>query len=78
MLVPKDVCKVMQADYHQRIREKWGESMFQHIYKISDLTSTYETKVGESHKLIANSRRKNLYHPDLKLNITDNVPFPAR
>lgn len=63
----------MQLDYHQRVREKWGESMFQHVYKITDLASTYEAKVGESHKLIAANRRKNLYHPDLKLDITDNV-----
>lgn len=73
LAVYKNLSNVMQEEYHNRTREKWGEGLFKQIYRIPDLASTYEVKLGENHATMADMRRKTLYHPDLKVSTMDNV-----
>ena len=44
-----------------------GESIFQQIYRIPELSLSYEPKLGETHKQIANARRGNLYYKVLDI-----------
>lgn len=58
---------ILREEYHSKMKERWGESIFQQIYKVPDLTLAYENKLGENHKQIATARRSNLYFQTLDL-----------
>ncbi len=57
---------------------RWGESIFQQIYRIPELSLSYEPKLGETHKQIASARRGNLYYKvlDIYNSIEDINMFP--
>jgi hypothetical protein len=66
LITARQVNLYHKEEYHKKTTERWGESIFQHIYKISDLTMTYEPKIGENHKTIAHARRNNIYYQNLE------------
>ena len=51
----------------KQIFARWGESIFQQIYRIPELSLSYEQKLGETHKRIAAARRGNLYYKVLDI-----------
>lgn len=73
MLVGRDVCKVNQRSYNERMREKWGESIFQRIFKTTQLVVNYDARVAETHKANAATLRKKLSLPDLDIDPTESV-----
>jgi len=75
---PKMIISLLRDDYLRQLKERWGESIFQQIYRIPELSITYEPKLGETHKQIAAARRGNLYYKvlDIYNSIEDINMFP--
>lgn len=73
MAIPKNICHVLQEEYHKKIGEKWNQGFFHKVYKISDLASTYEARVGENHATMAENKRKTLYEPPKKAENKEKV-----
>lgn len=49
----KDVMSKLEVEYGSKIKDRWGESIFQNITTVSDLASSTERKVGKRHKDVA-------------------------
>jgi hypothetical protein len=67
MLARKLTITILKEEYHAKMRDRWGESIFQAIHKVPDLTLAHEHKLGENHKQIATARRSSLYFQTLDL-----------
>ncbi|CAD8167754.1 unnamed protein product [Paramecium pentaurelia] len=66
----------LEQEYLQKIKERWGESIFQHIQTVDDL-SFQDTQSGKNHKQMAQQYRNNNYYKQLEpLNIEDLDLFP--
>ncbi|CAD8069313.1 unnamed protein product [Paramecium primaurelia] len=68
--------KILEQEYIQKIKERWGESIFQHVQTVEDL-SQQEIQLGKNHKMMAKQYRNNNYYKQLEpLNIEDVDLFP--
>ena len=53
-VAPHQIINNIEIQYHQRIKERWGESIFKNSIKTEDVTfNRDEPDAGEIHKKIA-------------------------
>ncbi|CAK76768.1 unnamed protein product (macronuclear) [Paramecium tetraurelia] len=68
--------KILEQEYTQKIKERWGESIFQHVQTVEDLSQS-DISLGKNHKMMAKQYRNNNYYKQLEpLNIEDLDLFP--
>lgn len=77
MVGRKELIAVLQDDYHQMTKERWGEAIFQEIYAVKDYISNYENKIGENHKTTASARRNNLYFKQIVQSVENTKMYPT-
>jgi hypothetical protein len=69
---PRFICEHHHFEYNDRMREKWGESVFRNVVPTPDFALPSEESIGETHKKFAKTRRANLLYQDgdsLKVNL---------
>ena len=77
-LSPRFVMSLLEEEYHSRVRDRWGESIFRDVVNTSDFAISTEFNIGEQHSHIANTRRSSLYYCNLeKLPIQNEGLFPS-
>ena len=57
---------LLEEEYHHRVRDRWGESIFRNVVNTIDFAISTELNIGEQHAHIASNRRQNLYYCNLK------------
>jgi len=71
-LQPRFVVSLLEADYEEKIRDKWSESIFRNVAPTPDFSAPSEENIGEVHKKLAKNRRANLLHtPSEQLCVED-------
>ncbi|CAD8092276.1 unnamed protein product [Paramecium sonneborni] len=72
----QSLTKTLEQEYIQKLKERWGESIFQHVQTVDDL-SQQDAQLGKNHKIMAKQYRNNNYYKQLEpLNIEDLDLFP--
>lgn len=56
-LSPRFITEHHHFDYRERMRDKWGESVFRNVVPTSDFALPSEENIGETHKKFAKTRR---------------------
>ncbi len=59
---PKFVTELLHAEYEEKIREKWKESIFRHVVPTPDFSLPSEENIGETHKKMAKTKRANFFY----------------
>jgi hypothetical protein len=71
-LIPK-----LELTYMNKIKDRWGESIFQNILHVDDVAMYSESRLGRKHKEVAQHIRNNVHYQFLEaLNIEDLNLFP--
>lgn len=63
---PKPICIMLQNQYNQKMKDRWGESIFREVKKVHEYALTTDTKIGESHRALARTLRKTPYYKNLE------------
>jgi hypothetical protein len=56
-IAPRFLTEHHHYEYNDRMREKWGDSVFRNIVTTSDFSLPSEENIGETHKKCAKTRR---------------------
>mmetsp|Transcript_26450 Transcript_26450/g.47462 ORF Transcript_26450/g.47462 Transcript_26450/m.47462 type:complete len:719 (+) Transcript_26450:1037-3193(+) len=59
---PKAIRQFMQEKHYQRVKERWGESIFRENTPTPEFPFSTEKEIGQMHNTIAISRRNNKYY----------------
>jgi len=57
---PRFITEYHRLEYGEKMRDKWGESIFRNVVPTSDFSVPSEENIGETHKKFAKTRRANL------------------
>lgn len=49
----KELTANMEKDYIVRIKDRWGESVFQNTIEVFDLAESAERRIGRKHREVA-------------------------
>jgi hypothetical protein len=60
---PRFITEHHHYEYNEKMRERWGDSVFRNVIGTSDFSLPSEENIGETHKKIAKTRRANLLYP---------------
>lgn len=75
---PRFITEHHHFEYNEKMRDKWGESVFRNIVPTADFSQPSEENIGETHKKFAKTRRANLLYQDndqLKVCMSWNLCF---
>jgi hypothetical protein len=61
---PRFITEFHHFDFKEKMREKWGDSIFREVVPTSDFSIPSEENIGETHKKFAKTRRANLLYQD--------------
>jgi pimeloyl-ACP methyl ester carboxylesterase len=59
---PKSIRQYLQLRYNQRVKERWGESIFRELTSVAEFPYYTEVDIGTQHSAVAASRRSNTYY----------------
>lgn len=71
---PRFITEHHHFEYKEKMRDKWGESIFREVVPTSDFSIPSEENIGETHKKFAKTRRANLLYQEndqLKVSFID-------
>lgn len=54
---PRYIVEHHHYEYNDKMREKWGDSIFRNVIATSDFALPSEENIGETHKKFAKTRR---------------------
>ncbi len=54
---PRFITEHHHYEYNDRMRERWGDSVFRNVVVTSDFSLPSEENIGETHKKCAKTRR---------------------
>ena len=57
--------ELLRLDYENKIREKWGESIFRNIIETHDLAESSDEVISDIHKEIEKQRSESQYENNL-------------
>lgn len=58
---PRFITEYHHFEYKEKMRDKWGESIFRNVVPTIDFSIPSEENIGETHKKFAKSQRANLF-----------------
>ena len=61
---PRFITEYHHFEYKEKMRDKWGESIFRNVVPTSDFSIPSEENIGETHKKFAKTRRANLLYQE--------------
>jgi hypothetical protein len=61
---PRFITEHHHFEYKEKMRDKWGESIFREVVPTSDFSIPSEENIGETHKKFAKTRRANLLYQE--------------
>ena len=56
---PRFITEHLKIEYEEKMRDRWGESVFRQVIPTSDYALPSEENIGETHKKFAKTRRAN-------------------
>lgn len=56
-MFPKMITEHHHFEYNDKMRDKWGDSVFRNVVVTSDFSLPSEENIGETHKKVAKTRR---------------------
>jgi hypothetical protein len=59
---PRFIKEYLNAEFEEKMRERWGESIFRDVVPTPDFSLPCEENIGETHKKVAKSRRANFFN----------------
>jgi len=62
VLAPSSVVKALKTTYHQKVRERFGESMFRETKLSKNFITSTNYDIGKVHTETAESRRSSNYY----------------
>jgi hypothetical protein len=54
---PRFITEFHHYEYNEKMRDKWGDSVFRNVVVTSDFSQFSEENIGENHKKIAKMKR---------------------
>mmetsp|Transcript_10566 Transcript_10566/g.10576 ORF Transcript_10566/g.10576 Transcript_10566/m.10576 type:complete len:208 (-) Transcript_10566:633-1256(-) len=63
---PKPICAMLQYQFNQKLKDRWGESIFREVKKVEEFALTTDQKIGESHRALSRTLRKTPYYNNLE------------
>ena len=61
---PRFITEHHHFEYKEKMRDKWGESIFREVVPTSDFSIPSEENIGETHKKFAKTRRANILYQE--------------
>lgn len=57
---PRFITEYLHYEYNDKMRDKWGDSVFRNVVATEDFALPSEENIGETHKKFAKTRRANI------------------
>lgn len=64
---PYIVANKFSGSFHQRVSERWGESIFRQVFEIEDFSQSVDPTIGDTHHKQAKQIRGTEYYQTLPL-----------
>lgn len=63
-VTPRFITEFHHFEFKEKMRDKWGESIFREVVPTSDFSIPPEENIGETHKKFAKTRRANILYQE--------------